>query len=419
MGLKKQLIKNLPSILFYLTMAMFLLPMVPRGVRPVLLSIYGVFSITSGILYKQKFNWQNFLINSGLLISYLISLFYSENLDYGLRKLTTCLPLILFPLFFSSMATKCLDYILERRYQLMWCFIVATLAFCIMAFFIFYDHYTFEDVLIHYVNIIRSDISGFKIHPIYLSMHICVSIIFSLFLINRGLDLKHIILLAIINVLLVGFLLILIKKGPIIALLLVMGYLVFMFKNRLLYLIFGFAIIGLIGLVILSPKVNERFSELLEVRNADASMTNSTNIRYTIYQCAGSIISEAGIFGYGVGDGKRKLVQCYESEAQFLVANNYNSHNQYLGIILKSGYLGLFLFVIFVLYQLIKGLNNRNHLLVALLLFYCMVMFSENILERENGVMFFALLINLFVMLNYPDRMEKVLDKIPNTAVNK
>jgi O-antigen ligase len=206
-----------------------------------------------------------------------------------------------------------------------------------------------------------------------------------------------------------------IKKGPIIALLLVVAFLTLMFKNKNLYVVFGIGTIGLISIIIFNPKVNERFSELLQVQDANEELANSTNIRYSIYQCVTDVIPQAGFFGYGVGDGKNKLVECYQKDAKFLAENRYNSHNQFLGLILNVGFLGLFAFAIFLFYHLLKAFRKKNYLLIALLLFYSIVMFSENILERENGILFFAFFINLFLMWDYV--MEKRSNK--GTPINK
>jgi O-antigen ligase len=209
-----------------------------------------------------------------------------------------------------------------------------------------------------------------------------------------------------------------IKKGPIVALIIVAAYLISMFKNKKLYVVFGLGVFGLLSVIIFNPKVNERFSELLQVQDADSLMTNSTNIRYSIFKCATSVIPNAGIFGYGIGDGKNQLVDCYKEDVQFLAINKYNSHNQFLGIILNVGYLGLLIFAVFLLYHLIRAFYNKNYLFIALLLFYCIVMFSENILERENGVLYFSFFLNLFLMLDYKfegiERQTKTLEQIAN-----
>jgi hypothetical protein len=394
------------------------MPIVPRGARPFLIGLYLLATIFSKVMDKETFRWNYFLLNSSLFFLYLISLFYTEDLSYGIRKVSTGAALILFPFVIASMSKRCLTYILARRYTLMWYFIIATLILNIGAFIIFSTRYSFEDVILHFINIIRSDISGWKIHPIYLSMHIGVSMIFSLFLVQRKLNWKKLIILIIINLVFISFLLIMIKKGPIVALIIVAAYLISMFKNKKLYVVFGLGVLGLLSVIIFNPKVNERFSELLQVQDADSLMTNSTNIRYSIFKCATSVIPNAGIFGYGIGDGKNQLVDCYKEDVQFLAINKYNSHNQFLGIILNVGYLGLLIFAVFLLYHLIRAFYNKNYLFIALLLFYCIVMFSENILERENGVLYFSFFLNLFLMLDYKfegiERQTKTLEQIVN-----
>jgi O-antigen ligase len=401
MGFKEKLTKYLPQLLFYMTVAMFLMPIIPRGARPILIGLYAIAAISSQIIDREHFKWNYFLLNSSLFFFYLISLLYTEDLSYGFRKISTGVALIIFPLVTASMSKRCLTYILDKRYTLMWFFIIATLIVNVGAFIIFSNQYSFDEVILHFVNIIRSDISGWKIHPIYLSMHIGVAMIFSLFLVQKGLHWKKLIVLIIINIVFIGFLLIMIKKGPIIALILVAAYLVLMFKNKKLYYVFGLGAIGLLSVIVFNPKVNERFSELLQVQDADASLTNSTNIRYSIYKCVTSVIPDAGIFGYGIGDGKNQLIDCYNEDAAFLASHRYNSHNQFLGVILNVGYLGLLFFSLFLLYHLIRAFYKKNYLFIAVRLFYCIVMFSENILERENGVLFFSFFINLFLMLDY------------------
>lgn len=412
MGLKVMLKSYLPQSLFYLTMAMFVMPIIPSGVRPFIIGLYIIAAFYSRFVDKEPFKWYYFLLNSGLFLFYLISLIYTEDIDYGLKKISTAASLIIFPLIISSMSKRCLSYILNRRFTLMWCFIYATLVLNVGAFIIFRQQYSFGDVIHHFINIIRTDIYGWNIHPIYLSMHIGISFIFSLFLFQKGLEIKRLVALILVNLILIGFLLIMIKKGPMIALILVSAYLALMFKNKKIYLVFGIVTIGLINIIFFVPKVNERFSELLQVQNADLSMTNSTNIRYSIYQCVTAVIPDAGLLGYGLGDGKDELMNCYDKEAAFLAEQEYNSHNQFLGIILNVGYLGLAAFSLFLLFHLVRAIYRKNYLFIAVLLFYCIVMLSENILERENGVIFFAFFMNLFLMLDmeYKDKTLKSND---------
>ncbi|GAK92466.1 hypothetical protein JCM19298_2954 [Nonlabens ulvanivorans] len=203
------------------------------------------------------------------------------------------------------------------------------------------------------------------------------------------------------DLVLILFLLIMIKKGPILGLVMIMSLLVVLFKNRNLWIFYGSIVTIVIGVIIFHPKVNSKFSELLEINKNNHDELSSTNIRMKIYDCAVDITSDAGIFGFGLGDGKNQLVNCYvEKEAFALSDSQYNSHNQYLGFILNIGYLGLIFFLLFVGIRLIKAYSNKNYLALAVVLFYCIVMFSENILEREQGVIFFSFFANLLFLKN-------------------
>ena len=126
MGAKKDLDNHLPRLVYFLTILLFALPLIPRGARPLLLLLYSITTISSGIIHKESFKWKMFILNSVLFLSYALSLIYTEDIAYGFRKIGTCIPLILFPLIFSSMSKKCVDYVLERRYKLMWVYISAT-----------------------------------------------------------------------------------------------------------------------------------------------------------------------------------------------------------------------------------------------------------------------------------------------------
>ncbi|WP_124979075.1 O-antigen ligase family protein [Nonlabens xiamenensis] len=388
---------KLRKALGLVSMIIAFMPAIPRGVRPIFLGVFLLLSIIDGLKSNDKFKWSYFLMASSLYVFYLLSLTYTSDLEYGLKKIGTAIPLLLFPLAFAFMSKASIRYILDRKYRLMWCYIIATTVLCVGAFITFNFDYSFSDSILHYVNIIRSRIYGWKIHPIYLSMHIAVSLIMALFIVRKGLGILRWFALILISLILLFFLMIMIKKGPIIALILVGFLLVFLFNNNKLYIVFGLFSAIVIGTITLNPKVNKRFTELLQVQDAQSKNLTSTSIRYSIFQCAEEIIPEAGFFGFGIGDGKSELINCFEEEMEFLAENKYNSHNQYLGLLLKVGYLGLFFFALFLIYYLVDAFRKKNYILVALILFYALVMLAENILERENGVLFFSFFVNLFI----------------------
>ncbi len=401
MGGKNRLASILPTSLYWCVAGLFFMPALPRGVRPLIIALFLIGSFLSAWVEKSKPKWGFIFLNASLIFFYTLSLIYTEDLAYGFKKILTASSLLLFPLGFFSMGKRSLHHVMDRKHSLMFIFIIATTVLCLGAFARFYIDWTFDEVVLHFINVIRGDLGGWRIHPIYLSMHIGLALLFSLFIFDLETNKPVKFLVAIMDVFLILFLLMMIRKGPIIAIVLAAGYLVVVLKNKNLLLSFSIAVATLVGAIIFNPKVSARFSELLEVQESDSNMNNSTNIRYSIYKCVTQKVPQAGIMGFGIGDGTNELIDCYTVDSEFLVSSRYNSHNQYLGIILYVGYVGFFMFSLFLFYHFIIGLRKKNYYLVTILIFYCIMMLSENILERENGVVFFALFVSFFCTYNF------------------
>jgi O-antigen ligase len=128
---------------------------------------------------------------------------------------------------------------------------------------------------------------------------------------------------------------------------------------------------------------------------------SSTQTRKEIYNCSFKLLKSNWIFGYGFGDVNDKLIKCYSHVSKYLVDGEFNSHNQYLSILLGCGVFGL-LSIIFLLYFNFKVFTIEKHyFFLSVLLFYSIIMFVENILERQSGVILFSFFINLFSFFSY------------------
>ena len=156
------------------------------------------------------------------------------------------------------------------------------------------------------------------------------------------------------------------------------------------------------------PNTKDRFKELLTTEDLAEKNANSTDLRQAIYTEAIGLIQKSPVFGYGIGDYNDKLKQSYkEKDLAFLLEKNYNAHNQYLSSWLIGG-LFSFLALVFLLGRnFFLSVKYTNHLLFLVVTFYMIVMFTENILEREDGVIFFSLFLNYFALLNYKPLAEK------------
>jgi hypothetical protein len=72
-----------------------------------------------------------------------------------------------------------------------------------------------------------------------------------------------------------------------------------------------------------------------------------------------------------------------------------------VGILLGCGIFGLLVLVLFFYFNFKIFTIDKNYFFLSVLFFYLIIMFVENILERQSGVILFSFLINLFCFISY------------------
>jgi len=238
-------------------------------------------------------------------------------------------------------------------------------------------------------------------HPIYASIFLSLSVIFFIELIKKKSIKKNhqyvYLLFVITNILL---LLMLVSKGVIIGLLLVCFVDILQnLKNIKLTIII---ILAAISFVVLNRRVKEVFNiEMYSHINENFS----TSIRVGIYECAFKVIGEKWVLGYGIGDSQRALNLCYSNKSNILLKNRFNSHNQYLDVIIKTGLLGFIIFIYFLVANFKKAYDNKNRIVFNIIFFYCLIFLIENVLVRQSGVILFFFLL---IFLNHTSEIVEI-----------
>ena len=327
-----------------------------------------------------------------------VTIFYSENISIGLTYLERMSSLIVFPFIFSFMDKD--EYKKININYCIWIYILSIILFHLIVYIFFViNYFSFSDTVKHFQEIINTKIGRFNIHPIYLSMHCCIALLLSINLIKKKNKFVEKVVLHFLQFTLLVFLIWHSKKGPIIGLLLsYVAYLV-LFKKTKNILKTLFFLVVLVFLFFLIPKVNERFQEVFNVEELSKENANSTNIRVAIYKNAIEVVKKSPYVGYGIGDSNLALINNYKND--ILLKDQYNSHNQYLSFLVIGGPMLLIIYLFFFFKHINIALKEKNKTFFILLLFYSTVMLTENILERENGVIFFSLFLSLFGLKNY------------------
>lgn len=133
--------------------------------------------------------------------------------------------------------------------------------------------------------------------------------------------------------------------------------------------------------------------------------SNTSQTRLITWKCSMNVLktSDIGLTGIGFKATKDKLVACYQStiknpeKKEVFTSQRYNSHNQFLDILLSTGFLGLFFISLFLIWSFMK---NREHFFQTAILFtffaYGLV---ENIFHRQIGAYYVGLIL-IIVLAN-------------------
>ena len=387
---------NKANILNVLILTFAVFPITPntiKGLPVILLFVASLF-----FFKKREVNWKLLLINSSLFLIYTISVIYSNDYSVSIKKLETSLSILVLPIiFFALLPHFSISNMIKRVF--IKTFIGSTTVFSIYSFvFIILRNSSLNYLWSSdkYRNIII-EMPHIGQHPIYASIFLALSIIFFVYLLKQKLfkNYKDKLLFLTLTFINLVFLLFLSSKGAILALFFIMFFL-FIFettKKIYKYLLIATFVCSLITLFI----YNRRMNELIKTQTYQTFNPHlSTSIRLGIYHCSWEIIKKQLFMGYGIGYAQRELNLCYANKSDILLMHRFNSHNQYLDVTIKTGLIGLFVFLAFLGINFILAIKTKNQLLIMILVLYCMLFLVENVLSRQSGVILFFFLICFF-----------------------
>lgn len=156
-----------------------------------------------------------------------------------------------------------------------------------------------------------------------------------------------------------------------------------------------------LALFLLMPPVQNRLKEL-NAQNMQApsgNNDNGTNVRSGIFDCDLRLLKDHWLLGLGTGDVQAGLNECLSGfDTHVYGIHDYNTHNEYFNSWLTAGLVGIIMFLGALLYCLYVSLKQRNALHLYFMVFILICFFTENYLERQAGVTFYAFLQTLFFM---------------------
>jgi O-antigen ligase len=125
--------------------------------------------------------------------------------------------------------------------------------------------------------------------------------------------------------------------------------------------------------------------------------------RFERWACAFTLIQETPFFGHGAGSEKSLLVKQYEiASLKGDLGERYDAHNQLISMAISYGALGVLILLFQLgatLYLSIKQ-ERPNWSLILILIMIVLSSMTENILNRQKGIVLYSICASLILFLH-------------------
>jgi O-antigen ligase len=121
--------------------------------------------------------------------------------------------------------------------------------------------------------------------------------------------------------------------------------------------------------------------------------------RMARWLCAWELIRQSPLVGYGTGVETRLLKEKYQEHHLYdSYDKELNAHNQYLSFWLKTGLLGLLLYLYILGVGCWQAFRRRDPFFMGFIVLVAIVSLSENILDMNKGIFFFGFFFSFLLL---------------------
>jgi O-antigen ligase len=358
-------------------------------------------------LYKRGFQLKfikpgYLLVFSALFLISAISFFYSENKQEAIATIQLKLPLLIFPIIFSTGVhwnTQQIDRL----------FLYFTYTVCAFSLLI-----AGNAIKLYLQTGNQTDLFGYHNIP-FSYVYPSIASLFCVFTVaihlNAISERKKVVLKNILPALICWGTLILLsnRMGLIICSLITLFFLLRMFQSKKTRMvIISMIVFSILLILIFNKPMRSRFETIMDFNTAsmvpldqDASLGRSWDgfyLRIAIWDCASDVIRQNFWLGVGSGDVQAELQKSYENRKFYFASryNRYNAHNQFIEQWVMTGITGVLILaasILIPLYQNLKSGFALYSVFLFIFIFYCC---SESMLEITKGVVWFSFFNSIF-----------------------
>jgi O-antigen ligase len=175
----------------------------------------------------------------------------------------------------------------------------------------------------------------------------------------------------------------------------------------------GIANVNEQGKTNLSARIHEIVWEVDQYSKGGNPSGHSVSQRMEFWKAAVGIISNNRLIGVGTGDVKKAFEIEYDKMSSPLSQEwRLRSHNQYLAITVAFGFIGLAWFLVSLVFPMIKERRVANYFYIVFFMIAVLSMVTEDTLETQAGVTFFAFFNAFFLFSRGKYEGEKLEDEM-------
>lgn len=381
--------ENAFNIVFFIFGLFPIIPFKLKGVSVAALLIISAYLIVKNKM--RKFEFRLFLGFSSLFMINVLSIL--NTFIYPSRKVETMLSLILIPLAFAFVGRKVLSKHV-KTFAFTFIFSCSALSVYHLIYYSSIGLFHEESLRVNSFRLAVTKIPVLADHTIYISMFLGIALLFVMAYFRESTRRIKTLFLVTATIIVVNLFLIS-SKGIIIAIFLSALFFIFLYLKSLkvkLLIVASSVALFLLSIMYL-PTLERRFRELRIASTYNKIQpNNSSSVRIGIYKCVLQTIKEKPILGYGLGTSPQR--ECYKEASDHLYNYNFNSHNQYFGYMLNAGIFGVLTLLLFLFFHFRYSIKHKDHMYLIMVFFFSIVMLTENILERQSGLILFMFMMS-------------------------
>jgi len=348
------------------------------------------------------FKWKTLILQSAFFIT-VLSTIYSINRQEGFNDVGKQITIFLIPIFF------CLNPLDIKKYrpQLLLSFAVictGTVIYLYADAFVTIRHYKLPlSAIVSSAFINHNFAEPIDMHATFFSMQLVIALVYLTVALIKANDKHYRLFYLLCSIILTAGLIQLSSKSVLVVLFLAMNiaipYFVLKSSKRWKFVIVSSSVsLILIAGVLYSGTFRERFLNEFKLDLSNASVNEVNDGRLARWQVVTGLISNKPVIGYGTGSEMGLLQNAFYTHKLYnSYLNKLNAHNEYLSMLLKSGIIGFLIYAATLIWGFLISLKQKDLLFFSFILLIIIASMSENVLDVDKGIFFYAFFYSFFV----------------------